>query len=299
MTPSNNAATTTPSSRTRIFGPWHIVRYGASALLVATGAIHLDLYLTGYNTIPTIGWLFLIQVISAFALALATIVSARRVLSAAAAGFLLSTFVGYLLALHVSLFGFREVRTTAGTVAGVIEIVAFVALIAFALRPVRTDRFARFAAMDLGMVMRIGRWAGGVLAVLAVLSLGLSLTSSGTATTNSGGKSVTLKVADIHGVAVLTNARGYTLYWFAPDTPTSSHCTSTCAAYWPPVIGSASTNVKVAGTFATVKRSKGALQVTYNGHPLYTYVGDAAPGQASGNDIKLNGGFWYEMKVSK
>jgi predicted lipoprotein with Yx(FWY)xxD motif len=48
-----------------------------------------------------------------------------------------------------------------------------------------------------------------------------------------------------------------------------------------------------------VKRSNGATQVTYNGHPLYTYVGDSAPGQASGNDVKLNGGFWYEMKVSK
>src|ERR1700722_7342647 len=180
MTPSNNAATTTPCSRTRIFGPWHIVRYGASALLVATGAIHLDLYLTGYNTIPTIGWLFLIQVISAFALALATIVSARRVLSAAAAGFLLSTFVGYLLALHVSLFGFREVRTAAGTVAGVIEIVGFAALVAVDLRVAQPGHSASFAMNDT--VMRTGRWAGGVLALLAALSLGFSLASSGTAT---------------------------------------------------------------------------------------------------------------------
>jgi predicted lipoprotein with Yx(FWY)xxD motif len=278
---------------------WRLVRYCGSALLVATGAIHLDLYLTGYNTIPTIGWLFLIQVISAFAFAVATFLSARRVLSAAAAGFLLSTFVGYLVALHVSLFGFREVRTTAGTVAGVIEIVGFAALVAIALRPAHLDQSASIGVANMGIVIRTGRWAGGVLAVLAVLSLGLSLASSGTATTNSGGKSVTVKVAEIHGVAVLTNVHGYTLYWFAPDTPTSSHCTSTCAAYWPPVIGTASAKAVITGTFATVKRSNGALQVTYNGHPLYTYVGDAKPGQASGNDIKLNGGFWYEMKVSK
>jgi predicted lipoprotein with Yx(FWY)xxD motif len=282
--------------RPRVVDPWQLARYGGSALLIATGAIHLDLYLTGYNTIPTIGWLFLIQVISAFALAVATSLSSRRVLSVASAGFLLSTFVGYLLALHVSLFGFREVRTTAGTVAGIIEIVGFVALVAFALRPVHS---ASIGVSNLGVVIRSGRWASGALAVLAALFLGLSLASSGTATTNSGGKSVTVKVAEIHGVAVLTNARGYTLYWFAPDTPSTSHCTSTCAAYWPPVIGTASTKAVVTGIFATVKRANGATQVTYNGHPLYTYVGDAKPGQASGNDIKLNGGFWYEMKVSK
>src|SRR6204780_4678408 len=78
---------------------WLTLRVIGAGLLLATGAIHLDLYLTGYNTIPTIGWLFLIQVISAFAFAVATFLSARRVLSAAAAGFLLSTFVGYLVAL--------------------------------------------------------------------------------------------------------------------------------------------------------------------------------------------------------
>jgi predicted lipoprotein with Yx(FWY)xxD motif len=290
---------TTDNARVRFLHRWQLVRYGGSALLVATGAVHLDLYLTGYNTIPTIGWLFLVQVISAFALAVVTIVSARRVLSAAGAGFLLSTFVGYLLALHVSLFGFREVRTTAGTVAGIIEILGFAALVAVALRPAQSDHAASTEVQNRAMAIRSARWASGVLAALAVLSLGLSLASSGSATANSGGKSVTLKVATIHGVAVLTNTRGYTLYWFAPDTATASHCTSTCAAYWPPVLGSASTNAKVVGTFSTVKRSNGALQVTYDGHPLYTYVGDSAPGQASGNDIKLNGGFWYEMKVSK
>jgi predicted lipoprotein with Yx(FWY)xxD motif len=294
---SNGTAETT-TSRPHI-DSWTIVRYGGSALLLGTGVIHLDLYLTGYNTIPTIGWLFLIQVISAVALAVATVLSAGRVVSTAGAGFLLSTLVGYLLALHVSLFGFREVRTTAGTVAGIIETVGFAALVAVALRPARADHSASFATSNLEVVIRTGRWAGGVLAILAAVSLGLSLASAGSATANSGGKSVTLKVTEIHGVSVLTNARGYTLYWFAPDTPTTSHCTSTCAAYWPPVIGASSPHVKVVGTFATVKRSNGALQVTYNGHPLYTYVGDGAPGQASGNDIKLNGGFWYEMKVSK
>jgi hypothetical protein len=62
-----------------------------------TGAIHLDLYLTGYRSIPVIGWLFLLQVIAAFALAAAVLVSGSRLAAAAGAGFALSTLGGYLL----------------------------------------------------------------------------------------------------------------------------------------------------------------------------------------------------------
>ena len=57
-----------------------------AALLVASGAIHLDLYLTGYRTIPTIGWLFLLQVIAAFALAVAIVATGSWLAAAAGAG---------------------------------------------------------------------------------------------------------------------------------------------------------------------------------------------------------------------
>jgi hypothetical protein len=87
-------------------------------LLAVTGAIHLDLYLTGYRSIPTIGWLFLLQVIAAFGLAAAVLVSGSRPAAAAGAGFVLSTLGGYLLSVWIGLFGFKEVRTTAGIVAG-------------------------------------------------------------------------------------------------------------------------------------------------------------------------------------
>jgi predicted lipoprotein with Yx(FWY)xxD motif len=294
-----------PHARAWTIDTWRLVRLGCSALLVATAAIHLDLYLTGYNTIPTIGWLFLVQVISALVLAALMIVSARRVLTAISAGFLLSTFAGYLLSLHVGLFGFREVRTRAGIVAGVIETVGFAALMTYALRPDRLDRPTMSTALihlgikNLRMLLRTGRWSAVALTVLATLSLAFSLPSSGATSISGKGMSITFRVARIRGVSVLTNAHGYTLYWFAPDTPTASNCTATCAAYWPPVIGSASAQTNVTGTFTTVKRSNGAPQITYDGHPLYTYVGDSAPGQANGNHIKLNGGWWYEMKVAK
>ncbi len=268
--------------------------------LIATAAIHLDLYLTGYRTLPTIGWLFLLQIIGAFVLALATLVLPLRSVSSAGAGLLLSTFVGYLISLHVSLFGFREVRTTAGIVAGVIEIFGFIALTAFALGPERPAEWSvrpRRTSPNQRSLLLIGRWIAGVIAVQAAIAL-VVLLPNAVATEVGAATSVTINVADIHGASVLTTKHGYTLYWFAPDSSTASHCYGTCAAYWPPVVGSPAPSAGISGTFSTVKRTNGAAQVTYNGHPLYTYIGDAAPGQNTGNRVRLNGGWWYEMKVS-
>ena len=114
---------------------WLALRLIGSGLLFATGAIHLDLYLTGYRTIPTIGWLFLLQVITAFGLGATILVSSSRLVAAAGAVFAIATLGGYLLSLRISLFGFREIRTTAGIVAGIIEVATFAVLAAFALRP--------------------------------------------------------------------------------------------------------------------------------------------------------------------
>src|SRR6476661_6185775 len=68
--------------------PVFILRVAGSGLLIATAAIHLDLYLTGYRTIPTIGWLFLLQIIAAFGLGLAVLAIPSRfvILSRLAAG---------------------------------------------------------------------------------------------------------------------------------------------------------------------------------------------------------------------
>src|SRR6201997_5655046 len=118
-----------------------VFRVAGSGLLIATAAIHLDLYLTGYRTIPTIGWLFLLQVIAAFALGLAVLVIpgrlviASRLAAAAGAGFALATLGGYLLTVWIGLFGFKEVRTSAGIAAGLVEVAAFAVLAALALAP--------------------------------------------------------------------------------------------------------------------------------------------------------------------
>ena len=137
-------------------GPdWRTVklRISGAGLLIAAGAIHLDLYLTGYRTIPAIGWLFLLQVIAAFGLGLAVLaiggrlpVIAGRLAAAGGAGFALATLGGYLLSVWTGLFGFHEVRTTAGIAAGVIEVAAFAVLAALALAPARAGAAANAPA---------------------------------------------------------------------------------------------------------------------------------------------------------
>ena len=108
----------------------------------------------------------------------------------------------------------------------------------------------------------------------------------------------TLDVKTIGDQQVVTNAQGLTLYWFAPDTSTTSKCTGSCATYWPPVKGPATAMSGVTGKLGTITRSDGTMQATYDGHPLYTYAADTAPGQAKGNGLNVSGGLWYEMTVS-
>jgi len=103
-----------------------------------------------------------------------------------------------------------------------------------------------------------------------------------------------IKTAKIGGATLLTNSKGFTLYWFALDTSTKSNCNGTCVTFWPPVKGPATLASGVTGTLSTITRQDGSKQASYNGHPLYTYSGDSSPGQATGNGITLNGGIWHE-----
>ena len=132
-----------------------------------------------------------------------------------------------------------------------------------------------------------------------------STTSGGTASSAAPASSApaaagssALKTAKIGGATVVTNAKGSTLYWFVPDTATTSKCSGSCATFWPPVTGPATAGAGVTGKLATITRADGSVQATYNGHPLYTYVGDHAPGQAAGDGLNVNGGVWHEVTVS-
>jgi predicted lipoprotein with Yx(FWY)xxD motif len=283
-----------------------------SGLLIATAAIHLDLYLTGYRTIPTIGWLFLLQVIAAFGLGLAVLaipsrlVITGRLAAAAGAGFALATLGGYILSVWIGLFGFKEVRTTSGIVAGAVEVAAFAVLAALALAPAANApaggaAAASFPAQIPSGITRAAGVAAAALAAAALVLFGVALAGASApaaATSTAAGTSTGLKTTTIGGITVLTNARGFTLYSFAPDTPATSKCYGSCAAYWPPVTGTAAAGHGLPGRTGTITRTGGAHQLTYDGHPLYTYIGDTAPGQARGNNLNLNGGLWHEVPAS-
>jgi predicted lipoprotein with Yx(FWY)xxD motif len=113
-----------------------------------------------------------------------------------------------------------------------------------------------------------------------------------------GPSGTVLETETVGGVTVLTNAAGFTLYWFAPDTATWSACDARCAQSWPPVTGPVTAGQGVTGAMGTITRPGGSVQATYDGHPLYTASVDTAPGQAKGNGLNAGGGLWYEMTVS-
>ena len=137
-----------------------------------------------------------------------------------------------------------------------------------------------------------------VLAACSSAGASPSPSSSGSSSSSPAAAAAgSLKTATIGGATVLTSASGFTLYSFAPDTPTKSNCNGACAQNWPPVKGPA-TAPGVTGTFGTIKRSDGSVQATFDGHPLYTFVGDTAPGQAKGNGLNAAGGLWHEITTS-
>jgi predicted lipoprotein with Yx(FWY)xxD motif len=274
------------------------LRMSGALLLAVSAGIHLDLYLTGYRKIPTIGWLFLLQVIVGFVLTIAALVTRSRLAAAASAALALSTLGAYLLAVWIGLFGFKEIRTRAGIAAGLIEVAAFatLALAAVTADPARHSDAPPRARAQSAMSLVVG--AVSAVSVASLALLGVAVVRADGSPLAVADVGATLKTARIGSVDVLTNAAGLTLYWFAPDTSTGSKCFGSCATYWPPVPGSAAAGPGVTGKLGTIKRPGGGLQATYNGHPLYTYIGDSAPGQANGNDLDLNGGFWYDIRVS-
>jgi predicted lipoprotein with Yx(FWY)xxD motif len=145
-----------------------------------------------------------------------------------------------------------------------------------------------------------------LLAVAAAAAVLAACSSSGTSSTGGGSNGTStsspvaatagsLKTATIGGATVLTDAKGFTLYSFAPDTMTKSDCNGPCAAAWPPVKGPATAGAGLTGKLGTIERSDGSTQATYNGHPLYTFIKDTGPGTDMGNGVNAFGGLWHAL----
>lgn len=116
--------------------------------------------------------------------------------------------------------------------------------------------------------------------------------ATGPAKGENGGRAVGTAVVPGVGT-VLVDAEGFTLYYFTPDEAGEPTCTSGCAGTWPPATVSAvPKDTGLPGTLGTTTSPSGGMQLTYEGWPLYTYSGDAEPGQANGQGV---GGVWFAM----
>ena len=152
-------------------------------------------------------------------------------------------------------------------------------------------------------------YMGALLAMAAALVIaGCGGGSSSTSSTESGGSEnasattggsggATISSTEIEGLgSVLVDSEGMTVYLFTPDEGgTESTCYGGCEAAWPPVVAEGKPTAgegAMSSALGTTKRKDGTMQVTYEGHPVYTYSGDTAPGEANGQEIE---GTWFAL----
>jgi predicted lipoprotein with Yx(FWY)xxD motif len=117
----------------------------------------------------------------------------------------------------------------------------------------------------------------------------------------SGGDGVVAAAKNPDLGTILVDSSGFTLYDFHKDRGATSACYGGCAALWPPLTTSGAPRAMSGAEqskLGTTKRKDGTMQVTYAGHPLYTYAADKEPGQANGNDIDDFGAEWYALQPS-
>jgi predicted lipoprotein with Yx(FWY)xxD motif len=153
--------------------------------------------------------------------------------------------------------------------------------------------------------IRIGLCTALVLAVAGLATgCGGSASKSGVAGARHVLKSATVKTRKINKLGVvLVNSRGLTLYMFKPDRRKRVTCKGSCAVAWPPLKLKKGHRPTAGGAakqklLGSDKNPSGGRVVTYNRWPLYTYIADSKPGQASGQATNLNGGLWYVLSPS-
>jgi predicted lipoprotein with Yx(FWY)xxD motif len=157
----------------------------------------------------------------------------------------------------------------------------------------RRTSFAVVATALVALVVAVAGCGGGS-------SYGGSASTAAPASSTShAGTSV--KLASTKLGKILVDGQGRTLYLFEADKGAMSNCAGACANVWPPL---ATTGKAIAGAgvdaakLGTTKRADGSSEITYNGHPLYTYAGDTSPGQTSGQAIDGFGAEWYVLSAA-
>jgi predicted lipoprotein with Yx(FWY)xxD motif len=157
----------------------------------------------------------------------------------------------------------------------------------------------------------------GVALVAALAGCGGSSTPSTSSTTSStasstpassssspSGAPAIISTASLSGLGrALVDGQGRTVYVLVSDHHAKVTCTGPCAQVWPPVKVSAGQQPSASGgakasLLGSDPDPEGGRVVTYAGWPLYTYIGDSSPGQATGQGLTTNGGLWYVMAPS-
>ena len=131
----------------------------------------------------------------------------------------------------------------------------------------------------------------GAVVLMGAAACGGTTTSGSSPGAGGTGSGTTISTGSTSVGMVLTNAQGFTLYYHTADTATVV-CSGSCAATWPPVLapsGTPTASPALPGQLG-VRDDENGRQVEYNGHPLYRYSGDKAPGQATGHGV---GKLWY------
>lgn len=119
--------------------------------------------------------------------------------------------------------------------------------------------------------------------------------SGTTPTVSSTGSLIQTATATVNGTSetILTNTQGRTLYYRTTDVPPTTVCSGGCASVWPPLLVTGSSTPASTTSLPgklSVQTDANGTQVEYNGHPLYTFSGDTAPGQTTGEGF---GGIWH------
>jgi predicted lipoprotein with Yx(FWY)xxD motif len=134
-------------------------------------------------------------------------------------------------------------------------------------------------------------------ALLAAL-VPAAIASARTSASSASSKTVALRHTKLGSILVAPN--GFTLYEFTRDRTNTDNCQhiSECPSFWPALVGTPRAGHGVnARLLGTIRLKNGSRQVTYAGHPLYTYSGDTGPGQTSYVGVEALGGRWYAVNA--
>jgi predicted lipoprotein with Yx(FWY)xxD motif len=140
--------------------------------------------------------------------------------------------------------------------------------------------------------------------VIGLLAFGVSEATAGTSVASPAALAAshdpTISLHSSKYGKILVNSRGYTLYLWVKDKRDKSVCNSSCQALWPfvRVSGRPTAGPGVRRNLLGTIRVAGGDDVTYNGHPLYTFVSDTRPGAITGEGNKTFGGPWYVVSAA-